>query len=104
MALLVKSFRRKLTFTVGYSVVRGRDNCIVWNGVHHKTNPDRGSTAYGYPDDTYFNRLKQELALKGVTHETPEEAYAEVDEVTLNVFRVTISKDGKETKAKKAYS
>ena len=58
LALLVKSFRRKLTFTVGYSVVRGRDNCIVWNGVHHKTNPDRGSTAYGYPDDTYFNRLK----------------------------------------------
>ena len=58
LALLVKAFRRRLTFTVGYSVVRGRDNCIVWNGIHHKTNTNRGSTHYGYPDSTYFNRVK----------------------------------------------
>jgi deltex-like protein len=64
--LLVVAFERRLTFTVGFSVVRGRDNCIVWNGVHHKTNTSGGATHYGYPDATYFNRLKQELALKSV--------------------------------------
>jgi len=57
LALLVKCFRRKLTFTVGFSVVRGRDNCIVWNGIHHKTNTSGGSSHYGYPDTTYFNRV-----------------------------------------------
>ena len=70
LALLVKAFRRRLTFTVGFSVVRGRDNLIVWNGIHHKTNTNRGSSHYGYPDPTYFNRVKQELALKGVVHES----------------------------------
>lgn len=66
LMLLVESFTRRLTFTVGFSVVRGRDNCIVWNGIHHKTNSHGGATRYGYPDPTYFNRLKLELALKGV--------------------------------------
>jgi deltex-like protein len=64
--LLVVAFERRLTFTVGFSVVRGKDNCIVWNGVHHKTNTSGGATHYGYPDVSYFNRLKQELALKSV--------------------------------------
>ena len=64
--LLVVAFERRLTFAVGFSVVRGRDNCIVWNGIHHKTNTSGGATHYGYPDATYFNRLKQELALKSV--------------------------------------
>ena len=58
LALLVKAFRRKLTFTIGFSVVRGKYNCIVWNGIHHKTNTHGGSTRYGYPDPTYFNRVK----------------------------------------------
>ena len=66
LALFVECFRRRLTFTVGFSVVRGRDNCIVWNGVHHKTRTHGGSTHYGYPDDTYLNRVQQEMALKGV--------------------------------------
>ena len=73
LALLVKSFKRKLTFTVGYSVVRGRDNCIVWNGVHHKTNTHGGSSHYGYPDLTYFSRVKNELADKGVILESKQE-------------------------------
>jgi Deltex C-terminal domain len=70
LALLVKSFKRKLTFAVGYSVVRGCDNCIVWNGIHHKTGTHGGSTSYGYPDLTYFNRVKNELADKGVILES----------------------------------
>jgi len=73
LALLVKAFKRKLTFTVGFSVVRGRDNCIVWNGIHHKTNQWGGSTNYGYPDATYFSRVKNELADKGVVLESETE-------------------------------
>ncbi len=78
LALLVKAFKRKLTFTVGFSVVRGRDNCIVWNGIHHKTNTSGGSTRYGYPDATYFSRVKNELADKGVVLDSA----SEVSEVT----------------------
>jgi len=80
LALLVKAFKRKLTFTVGFSVVRGRDNCIVWNGIHHKTKTWGGSTNYGYPDATYFNRVKNELAEKGVVLQSD----SEVSEVTLS--------------------
>lgn len=70
LALLIKAFKRRLTFTVGFSVVRGRDNCIVWNGIHHKTNTSGGSSRYGYPDETYFNRVRNELADKGVVIES----------------------------------
>jgi len=73
VALLVKAFKRKLTFTVGYSVVRGRYNCIVWNGIHHKTNTSGGSSHYGFPDPTYFNRVRNELADKGVVVESLSE-------------------------------
>lgn len=70
LALLIKAFKRRLIFTVGFSVVRGRDNCIVWNGIHHKTNTSGGSSHYGYPDETYFNRVRNELADKGVVIES----------------------------------
>ena len=72
MALLVKCFQRKLTFTVGYSPTRNQDNVIVWAGVHHKTNTHGGTSCYGYPDATYFNRVKLELADKGVVLEGGE--------------------------------
>lgn len=86
LALLVKAFQRKLTFTVGFSVVRGRDNCIVWNGIHHKTNTDGGATNYGFPDPTYFNRVRNELADKGVVIES----LTEVRDVTQSTTGVTI--------------
>lgn len=54
-------------------MVRGRDNCIVWNGIHHKTRTHGGSSHYGYPDATYFNRVKNELADKGVVIENAQE-------------------------------
>jgi len=51
----------------------------VWNGIHHKTNTSGGSTRYGYPDDTYFNRVKLELALKGVRlDDDPNKVLAEI--------------------------
>ena len=43
---------------MGRSVTTGRDNQIVWNGIHHKTNTSGGSSHFGYPDDTYFDRVK----------------------------------------------
>ena len=54
LKLLETAFNRKLIFTVGRSVTTGRDNQIVWNGIHHKTNTSGGSSHFGYPDDTYF--------------------------------------------------
>jgi len=65
LALLVKAFERKLSFLVGTSVTTGQQNCVVWN-VHHKTNTHGGSSCFGYPDPTYFNRVKLELADRGV--------------------------------------
>ena len=70
LAMLKVAFDRKLTFTVGTSVTTGRKNTVVWNGIHHKTSLFGGPTAFGYPDPTYFNRVKQELAAKGVTKES----------------------------------
>lgn len=58
LQLLKKAFDRKLIFTVGTSVTTGRDNCVVWNGIHHKTNLHGGSSHFGFPDPTYFYRVK----------------------------------------------
>ena len=70
LALLKVAFDRRLTFTVGTSVTTGRKNTVVWNGIHHKTSTTGGPTLFGYPDNTYFNRVKEELASKGVTQES----------------------------------
>ena len=70
LALLKVAFDRKLTFTVGTSATTGRKNTVIWNGIHHKTSLFGGPTNFGYPDQTYFNRVKEELASKGVTQES----------------------------------
>lgn len=64
--LLKTAFERRLIFTLGTSVTTGRTNQIVWNGIHHKTSLTGGASYFGYPDKTYFNRVKLELAAKGV--------------------------------------
>ena len=69
LALLKIAFDRKLTFVVGTSVTTGQKNTVVWNGIHHKTSLYGGTQSYGYPDPTYFNRVKEELAAKGVSAE-----------------------------------
>ena len=66
LGLLKIAFDRKLTFTIGTSVTTGVKNTIVWNGIHHKSSLTGGATHYGYPDPTYFNRVCEELAAKGV--------------------------------------
>lgn len=65
--LLVLAFERRLTFTVGTSITTGRQNAVVWNGIHHKTNVTGGPTRYGYPDPGYFFRVKEELLSRGLT-------------------------------------
>jgi deltex-like protein len=66
LRLLVLAFERRLMFTIGTSVTTGRQNQIIWNGIHHKTSLSGGSSQFGFPDDTYFNRVKEELAAKGI--------------------------------------
>jgi len=66
LALLKIAFDRKLTFTIGTSVTNGTPNCVIWNGIHHKTARSGGATNYGYPDETYFERVKSELKSLGV--------------------------------------
>jgi len=67
LKLLMISFQRRLTFTVGRSVTQNRDNLVIWNNIHHKTSLSGGSVSFGYPDPTYFDRVLSELAAKGVT-------------------------------------
>ena len=70
LALLKVAFDRRLTFVVGTSITTGRKNTVVWNGIHHKTQLFGGPTNFGYPDKNYFNRVKEELAARGVTKES----------------------------------
>ena len=61
LALLIEAFRRRFTFAVGFSITRNANNCVIWNGIHHKTNQSGGAKAHGYPDETYYARVKDEL-------------------------------------------
>merc|ERR1712154_184538 len=37
LKMLITAFQRGLTFTIGRSMSRGEDDCVTWNGIHHKT-------------------------------------------------------------------
>ena len=65
VGMLRLAFDRKLIFTVGKSASSGRDNVIVWNGIHHKTKI--ADSAYGYPDPTYLQRVEHELNAFGIS-------------------------------------
>lgn len=54
---------------------------MVWN-VHHKTNTHGGSSSFGYPDPTYFNRVKNELSDRGVVLES----LTEVEKITNKII------------------
>lgn len=83
LGLLKIAFDRKLTFTIGTSVTTGQQNCVVWNGIHHKSQVSGGATNYGYPDPTYFSRVSEELAAKGVNKDEFEEDDLEFMAVSL---------------------
>ena len=44
LKLLKKAFNQKLTFTIGRSTTTGKDDCVIWNDIHHKTSIYGGST------------------------------------------------------------
>ena len=67
--LLVKAFEARQTFTVGHSITQNRDNTVVWNGIHHKTQVHNGE--FGFPDPGYFARVTMELGEKGITAPPP---------------------------------
>ena len=87
LGLLKVSFDRKLTFVVGTSVTTGARNTTVWNGIHHKTSLYGGSTNFGYPDKTYFSRVKEELAAKGVIQDNIDEDVSKIADDLLNEKR-----------------
>jgi len=66
LQLLVKAFQRRLIFTVGSSLSRGEDDCVTWNGIHHKTQLQDIGNGHGYPDFCYLDRVIEELKQKGV--------------------------------------
>jgi len=39
LQLLRRAFDARLVFTVGRSNTTGRDNVVIWNDIHHKTQP-----------------------------------------------------------------
>lgn len=46
--MLKVAFKRRLLFTIGRSVTTGKDNRIIWNGVHFKTNVYGGNMIFNF--------------------------------------------------------
>ncbi|KAL5022593.1 hypothetical protein ScPMuIL_001748 [Solemya velum] len=67
LRMLKVAFQRRLTFTIGMSRTSGKENAITWNDIHHKTRRDGGPQRFGYPDPSYLQRVREELAAKGIT-------------------------------------
>ncbi|PFX14660.1 uncharacterized protein LOC111344502 [Stylophora pistillata] len=65
--LLRRAFNGRLIFTIGKCPATGEDNKIVWNGIELKTGRTGGPANYSYPDLSYLDRVKKELADKGIT-------------------------------------
>jgi deltex-like protein len=65
LALLQVAWDRRLTFKVGTSATTGQQNVLIWN-LHHKTSRVGGIQMHGFPDDTYLDRIKEELAQRGI--------------------------------------
>jgi deltex-like protein len=63
------AFKRKLLFTVGRSLSSQRDNQVIFQSIHLKTQLKGGKEGHGYPDNGYFDRFSDECATKGVVPE-----------------------------------
>ncbi|XP_062322356.1 E3 ubiquitin-protein ligase DTX3L isoform X13 [Osmerus eperlanus] len=66
LRLLRKAFDQKLIFTIGTSRTTGEEGMVTWNDIHHKTNKSGGPEHFGYPDEGYLARVKEELKSKGI--------------------------------------
>jgi len=65
--LVKKTFMRGSLFTIGTSVTTGCKNMVVFGGIHLKTAITGGPTNHGYPDNTWFARLKGECASRNIS-------------------------------------
>jgi deltex-like protein len=69
LRLLDVAWKRRLIFTVGSSVTTGIKNTVVWNEIHHKTEPTGNTGGHGYPDPNYISNVLAELKAQGVEDE-----------------------------------
>ena len=65
LLLICKAWEKRVLFTIGYSLSRNRDNCIILNGFHLKTSNVKNDP-WGYPDSSYIGRVINELRDKGI--------------------------------------
>eukprot|EP00924_Labyrinthula_sp_SR-Ha-C_P009852 snap_masked-scaffold_21-processed-gene-1.29-mRNA-1 protein AED:0.04 eAED:0.04 QI:0/-1/0/1/-1/1/1/0/339 len=62
--LLLQAFRQGEVFTIGKSLTNGADDQITYGTIHLKTQRGGGASSHGWPDNTYFDRLRSECAAK----------------------------------------
>ena len=55
LKMLEKAFEKKLIFTVGRSNTTGKEDCVTWNDIHHKTSVSGGPQKYVNFSFSYFN-------------------------------------------------
>lgn len=68
LELFKKAWDYRLLFTIGKSITRSLDGCIIYNGIHMKTVAvSTPRNPHGYPDNTYLTRVMQELESKGIS-------------------------------------
>ena len=65
LGLLKKAFDRRLIFTVGTSHTTHTPDCVVWAGIHHKTEI-QNHRGHGYPAPDYLKNVQEELKEFGV--------------------------------------
>lgn len=70
LVLLEEAFRRGEIFVVGRGLTSGMDNTTTFGSIHIKTSTVGGTNAHGWPDFTYFQRMRDECAAKMIF--TPE--------------------------------
>ena len=69
LKLLREAWHRRLIFTVGTSSTTAEQDTVVWNEIHHKTEPFSNHKGHGFPDPNYLDNVLSELALQGVKPE-----------------------------------
>lgn len=63
---MMQAWDARQLFNVGRSLTTGKDNCVIWNTIHHKTSFQGGPYNFAYPDPGYFERLDSELNAIGI--------------------------------------
>lgn len=64
LVFLEEAFKRGELFTIGKSLTSGAENQLTYGSIHLKTSPSGGTSMHGWPDFTYFQRLRDECAAK----------------------------------------